>query len=297
MKTFLSPLLIALCAIACATLSCSSMRRMSGSKATPTPTPTVADAVPVKYADACRKENNEKVLAVEGYFATESMLNCFGEEASRKCYLKFRLRPGETEGYMIRVKTGGGANQMEDLRYFFSPEDLRLRLHAGKLIGPLARVRVIVLADTTGPACSLDTMEFQAPPPGSTTEPTPEIKAETVAFADACKPENKDKMIAVEGYLNVPFFMLCKQRNVVQYCGIDFHANDKAAGDNITANIDVGQEANQMEALHENYQPKDLHVLTSEGKPVGYKDRVTLVGKVSKENDICRIDVVQVKTP
>ncbi|MGB9179678.1 MAG: hypothetical protein WCB68_10585 [Pyrinomonadaceae bacterium] len=297
MKTFPSTLFIALCAITCATLSCSSIKRMSAPKATPTPTPTVADAIPVKYADACRKENNEKVLALEGYFGTGSMLNCFGEEANRKCYLKFRQRPGETEGYMIRVKTGKGANQMEELGNFFSPEDLHLRLNDGKLIGALDRVRVIALADTTGAACSLDTMEIQAPPPGSTPEPTPEIKAEAVAFADACKPEHKDKMIAVGGYLNVPFFLLCKQRGIIQYCGLDFHADDKTGGDNITANIDVGKEANQMEGLRDQYQPKDLRVRTSVGKVVGYKDRVTLVGKVSKESDLCRIDVAQIKTP
>lgn len=286
-----------LCAIACATLSCSSIKRMSAPKAQPTPTPTVADAVAVKYADACRKENNGRVLAVEGHFATGTMLNCFGEEANRKCYLKFVKRPGETEGYMIRVKTGNGANQMEELRNFFSPEDLHLRLNDGKLISSLDRVRVIVLADTTGAACSLDTMEIQAPPPGSTPEPTPEIKAEAVAFADACKPEWQDKMIAVEGYLNVPFLLLCKQRNVVQYCGLDFRADDKGSGDSITANVDVGQEANQMEGLKEQYQPKDLRVRTGEGKVLGYKDRVRLFGKVSKEGDICRIDVVQIKTP
>ena len=297
MKTFRSPLLIALCAITCATLSCSSIRRMSRPQAQPTPSPTAADAVAIGYTDACKKENNGKALAVEGYFATGKMLNCFGEEANRKCYLKFVKRPGESEGYMIRVKTGKSANQMEELGNFFSPEDLHLRLNDGKLIGPLDRVRVIVLADTTGAVCSLDTMEIQAPLPGSTPEPTPAITADAVAFADACKPEHEGKMIAVEGYLNAPFFLLCKQRNVVQYCGLDFHADDKGTGDSITANIDVGKEANQMEGLQDKYQPKDLHVRTSDGKVVGYKDRIKLVGKVSKESDICRIDVMEIKRP
>lgn len=271
------------------------MKRMSGSKATPTP--TAADAIPVKYDEACKKENNEKVLAIEGYFATGTMLNCFGEESKRTCYLKFMKRPGETEGYMIRVKAGKGANEMEELHDFFSPEDLHLRLNDGKLIGPLDRVRVIVLADTSGQVCSLDTMEIQAPPPGSTPEPTPEIKADTVAFADACKPENKDKMIAVEGYLNVPFILLCKQRSVIQYCGINFHADAGGKGDSITANIDVGKEANEMEALSDKYQEKDLRVRTSDGKLIGYKDRVRLVGKAGMDDSFCKIDVVQIKMP
>jgi hypothetical protein len=256
--------------------------------------PSTANAVHVKYSEMCQKENKDKVVSVDGYFGTNDlMVSCSGAGEKKRCTLNLMPKPGSTESHSASVSVGSGPNQMDALPAQYTAEDLHLRTSDGKAIGPRDRVRVVGKMYVTDDYCSIDVLEIQTPPADSKPEEA-EVKAEEVAFADACKEENKGKTVAVEGYLGVSSIMFCKNRGIVRYCGLNLYPKP-GTGDGISANVDVGTEANQMEQLPEQYKPEDLKIHTSDGKTIGFRDRVKISGKVTVSGTSCWIDVSEIK--
>ncbi len=272
----------------------SSTTTTSTSSSSSSAAPSTANAVYVKYADLCQKDNKDKVVSVDGYFGTNDlMVSCFGEGEKKRCTLNFMPKPGSREGHSASVSVGSGPNQMEALPDKYKAEDLHLRTKDGKTIGPRDWVRVVAKMNVADSYCSLEVLEIQTPPADAKPEQL-ELKAEAVAFADACKPENKDKVVSVDGYLGVSSIMFCNNRGVVRYCGLNLYPQP-GKGDGISANVDVGTEANQMEQLPEQYRPEDLKMRTADGKTIGFRDRVKISGKVSQGGTSCWIDVSEIK--
>lgn len=256
--------------------------------------PSTANAVHVKYSDVCQKENTDKVVSVDGYFGTNDlMVSCSGEGERKRCTLNFMPKPGSTESHSASVSVGSGPNQMDALPDKYTAEDLHLRTKDGKTIGPRDWVRVVAKMRVTDSYCSLEVLEIQTPPADARPEQM-ELQAVAVAFADACKPENKDKVVSVDGYLGVSSIMFCKNRGVVRYCGLNLYPKP-GTGDGISANVDVGTEANQMEQLPEQYRPEDLKIHTADGKTLGFRDRVKITGKVNQGGTSCWIDVSEIR--
>ena len=293
-------------AIICALtiISCSKSERVApnpandtkvvGPVTTSSTTPSTANAVHVKYSELCQKENNDKVVSVDGYLAMNSlMVSCTGEGASQRCTLNLGLKPGSMDGHSASVAVGGGPNQMDALPDKYQAEDLHLHTADGKLLGPRDRVRLIAKMSVSDNLCWIEVLEIQTPPADSKPEEL-ELKAEAVSFANACKAENKDKIISVDGYLGVSSIMICNSRGIVRYCGINLYAQP-GTGDSLTANVDVGNEANQMEQLPDQYKPQDLRIHTADGKTVGFRDRVKVTGKISPGETSCYLDVSEIR--
>lgn len=292
-------------ALIVAAISCSNNKPSSNTTSAPQATSpsssssstapvSTAGAVHFKFSDVCQKDNKDKVVSVDGYFGTNDlMVSCSGEGARKRCTLNLLPKPGSREGHSASVSVGGGPNQMDELPERYAAEDLHLRTGDGKTIGPRDRVRVVAKMYVTDNYCSLEVLEIQTPPADSVPEEI-ELKAEAVSFGDACKPENKDKVIAVDGYLGVSSIMFCKNRGIVRYCGLNLYTKP-GSGDHISANVDVGTEANQMEQLPEQYRPEDLKIHTADGKTLNFRDRVKVSGKVNMGGTSCWIDVSEIK--
>jgi hypothetical protein len=257
-------------------------------------TPATANAVHVKYSELCQKENDGKVVSVDGYMAMNSfMVSCSGEGANQRCTLNLGLKPGSIEGHSASVAVGGGPNQMDALPDKYQAEDLHLHASDGKLLGPRDRVRLVAKLSVNDNLCRLEVLEIQTPPADSKPEEL-EVKAEPVSFANACKEENKDKVISVDGYLGVSYVMICNSRGIMRYCGINLYAQP-GTGNSFTANVDVGSEANQMEPLPDQYKPQDLRIHTVDGKTAGFRDRVKVTGKISPGESSCYLDVSEIR--
>jgi hypothetical protein len=295
---------ITLFIIALAVVSCSNNKQSPNTPNAPQATlpsssstaPSTAAAVHVKYSEMCQQDNKDKVVSVDGYFGTNDlMVSCSGEGEKKRCTINLMPKPGSPDGHSASVSVGGGPNQMDALPSQYTAEDLHLRTSDGKQVGPRDRARVVGKMYVTDSYCSIDVIEIQTPPADSRPEEM-EVKAEAVAFGDACKPENKDKVVEVEGYLGVSSIMFCKNRGIVRYCGLNLYAKP-GTGDSISANVDVGTEPNQMEPLPEQYKPEDLKLHTSDGKTIGFRDRVKISGKVNMGGTSCWIDVSEIRKP
>lgn len=221
------------------------------------------------------------------------MVSCMGEGENKRCTLNFGLKPGSLDGHSASVAVGGGPNQMDELPDKYQAEDLHLHTSDGKLLGARDRMRLIAKISANESSCRMEVLEIQTPPADARPEEI-DLKAEAVSFADACKPENKDKMISVDGYLGTSSVMFCNKRGIISYCGIDLYAKP-GSGDSFTANVDVGTDANQMEQLPDQYKPEDLRIHTSDGKTVGFRDRVKVTGKISPGESSCYIDVSEIR--
>ncbi len=105
-------------------------------------------------------------------------------------------------------------------------------------------------------------------------EPPKPLELAYDAVFDSSKHE---KLISVEGYLQLPN-MMYTSGNTAQ---VDFHARtNQHYGKSITANIETGDCNNCMAKLGEKYQLSDLKLKADDGTEVLANQRVRLTGKV-----------------
>jgi hypothetical protein len=109
----------------------------------------------------------------------------------------------------------------------------------------------------------------------------PETKAEPVAepmdYQAAYAAGNNDKLVSIEGYLQMPSSMYTSNRGGQ----LNFYSRpDQHHGQYMIATIKMGDCNNCMAKVKEKYTPADLKVKTTDGAEIGGNSRVKLTGRL-----------------
>jgi hypothetical protein len=118
--------------------------------------------------------------------------------------------------------------------------------------------------------------------------------AVTVDFKDICAKD--DRWITSEGILALGEKTKCESIGDSEECHVQLNDPEDSTKW-ITVTFDVGDKANTMDNLPDNYSEKDLVVRDNSGKTVGVGDRVRVTGTASNNEAAyaCRVWVRKVE--
>jgi hypothetical protein len=124
---------------------------------------------------------------------------------------------------------------------------------------------------------------------GQATPTPPPSVGDAKSFSNACDKANDGKRIAVAGYLRFPESFTGSQSVVLR-----FYEDDNLAGAPIGVQIDFGTQANQVQAVTDQYTDADLKVYLADGQVAPFGTKVRVSGKayfpLAKQDFACGLE-------
>lgn len=131
----------------------------------------------------------------------------------------------------------------------------------------------------------------------SCTKPVP------VVFNNACQKEYDKVYVSVEGYLTTGTSVLCSSQDGTRSCGLELVESPDGTN-KISVYLEEGTGTSQMEPLPKNYSKEDLKIRDSDGRALGARDRVRVIGIAKSTNEVvgssytvCYINVEEIERP
>lgn len=154
---------------------------VGGKKMSNRGTTSVASPLEVAFSDACKLENDGKVIAVKGYLGLGGTTRCRMNFGQQGCYLSFSDKTYKSKDIEAYVPVGTDPGTMDHLRSDYTSSDLRVHT-TGLDVGDSDYVRIVgeVSAPSDGllgvPICSM-TVSAVEPAQRPAAAPTPaEVK-------------------------------------------------------------------------------------------------------------------------
>ena len=118
-----------------------------------------------------------------------------------------------------------------------------------------------------------------------------------VEFSKACAVEYEKKQVEMRGFLSARGSVFCSNRSGRMECGITF-TETPGAQKSISAYIEQGSGANNVEKLKSGYKREDVKIHDNHGKIISLAEKVKLTGKLNVTPDLstCFVDVAKIET-
>lgn len=214
-----------------------------------------------KEVDDASFDNARKTIIIEGYLAMPGMLYTSGN--SIRCHMY--PRNGQTKGFYVNLEFTHGKtpNRMESMPSKYTLADFKVHTDANEVVGQGDYVRI------TGGLSRIDD-EY------ATVYITKVEKAEPKAFdyaaaatqlTDANMNEMENKLVYVDGTLEVPMFVFIEDDMTLDLKGTGLKSN-------IKANVLVGDGPNQISDLPKGWSPSDVKIHDNTGKVIKGKTRI-----------------------
>lgn len=90
--------------------------------------------VPTEFSKACAKENDYKIVEVEGYLMDRGGVRCSNSQGPMECNFNFTAAPGDQNGMTAEIDMGTWANEVEKLSDGYKTEDVKIHSDDGSLV-------------------------------------------------------------------------------------------------------------------------------------------------------------------
>jgi hypothetical protein len=90
--------------------------------------------VPTEFAEACKIENDKKILEIEGFLMDAGGVRCSNSQGPMECTFKFTAAAGDEKGMHVDIDMGTWANEVEKLSDGYKTEDVKIHGDDGSLV-------------------------------------------------------------------------------------------------------------------------------------------------------------------
>jgi hypothetical protein len=119
-----------------------------------------------------------------------------------------------------------------------------------------------------------------------------------VEYAKACTAENDKKYIEVSGFLNPRTSIYCSNTGGGPVrCGVDLLEAPDSQKYNLSADIELGKTANNIEEVKSSYKKEDIKIHDNSGNFINLADKVKITGKLNTVpgSDRCYLTVSKIE--
>jgi hypothetical protein len=119
-----------------------------------------------------------------------------------------------------------------------------------------------------------------------------------VEYAKACTPENDKKYIEVSGFLSPRTSVYCSNTGGGPVrCGVNLLETVNSEKDNISADIERGTSANNIEEIKSSFKKEDIKIHDNNGNIINLSDKVKVTGKMNTVpgTDRCYLTVSKIE--
>jgi len=103
-----------------------------------------------------------------------------------------------------------------------------------------------------------------------------------VEYSKACTAENDKKYIEVSGFLNPRTAIYCSNTGGgPMRCGVDLLENPTSEKSPLSADIERGNSANNIEEVKGSFKKEDIKIHDNSGNVVNLADKVKITGKLN----------------
>ena len=103
-----------------------------------------------------------------------------------------------------------------------------------------------------------------------------------VEYSKACTPENDKKYVEVTGFLSPRRSVFCSNTGGGPVrCGVNLLETPDSEKDNISADIERGTGANNIEDIKGSFQKEDIKIHDNSGNLINLADKVKVTGKMN----------------
>jgi hypothetical protein len=118
---------------------------------------------PVEISKACVAENEKKYIETGGFLDDRGSVFCSNRGGRMECSFNLKETADGEKRMSAYIATGGGANQMDELKSGYRREDIRIRDNAGNVINLADKVKLTGELNVTPDAkvCFLNVMKIE----------------------------------------------------------------------------------------------------------------------------------------
>ena len=119
-----------------------------------------------------------------------------------------------------------------------------------------------------------------------------------VEYAKACTAENDKKYIEVTGFLSPRRSVFCSNTGGGPVrCGVNLLETADSEKDNLSADIERGSGANNIEEVKGSFKKEDIKIRDNSGSLINLADKVSVTGKLNKipEKEQCYLTVYKIE--
>ena len=119
-----------------------------------------------------------------------------------------------------------------------------------------------------------------------------------VEYSKACVAENDKKYIEVNGFLNPRTSVYCSNTGGGPVrCGVDLLENPNSQNAPLSADIELGKTANNIEEIKSSYKKEDVKIHDNNGNLINLAEKVKITGKLNvvPGTDRCFITVSKIE--
>lgn len=214
-----------------------------------------------KEVDDASFNNTRKKVIIEGYLAMPGMLYTSGN--SIRCHMY--PRNGQTKGFYVNLEftRGKTANHMEGMPSKYTLADFKVHTDANEVVGQGDYVRITGgLARIDGEYATVYITKVEKAEPKAF-----DYAAAATQLTDANMNEMENKLVYVDGTLEVPMFVFIEDDMTLDLKGTGLKSN-------IKANVLVGDGPNQISDLPKGWSPSDVKIHDNTGKVIKGKTRI-----------------------
>ena len=137
-------------------------------------------------------------------------------------------------------------------------------------------------------ALALVACKHEPPKPGEPVTFDTVCTAKYAETGDVTSPARK--RVTLEGYLGAPKMMVCSNLS----CSLNLYATPALDGTFVGVYFSVGDDANEMSKLPQDFKPSDVKLHSKDGKTVSIGAKVRLTGeRMGAANEtVCAIDKI-----
>jgi hypothetical protein len=103
---------------------------------------TPPEGEPVKYANACDSENDNKIIETVGFLDTGLGLYCSSTSGRMECGFKLKNNLKDEKSFSADIPIASGANSMDKVKSGYDKSDIVVRGNDGKRIDLTKKVTV-----------------------------------------------------------------------------------------------------------------------------------------------------------
>ena len=119
-----------------------------------------------------------------------------------------------------------------------------------------------------------------------------------VEYSKACTAENDKKYIEISGYLSPRTSIYCSNTGGGPVrCGVNLLETPNSEKDNLSADIERGNSANNIEEIKGSFKKEDIKIHDNNGSIINLADKVKVTGKLNKipDADQCYLTVSKIE--
>ncbi|SRR5215204_2230829 len=119
-----------------------------------------------------------------------------------------------------------------------------------------------------------------------------------VEYSKACTAENDKKTIEISGFLSPRRSVFCSNTGGGPVrCGVNLLETVDSAKDNLSADIERGTGANNIEEVKGSFKKEDIKIHDNGGNIINLADKVRVTGRLNKipDQDQCYLTVYKIE--